>query len=68
MIASRVNVHKGSLIIEFNKKDLRISSEKIFYQNVALGDERYIGIDIAPELIRDTLKVIIKKTIGNKVA
>ena len=59
MIAGRVNVRKGSLIIEFDKEDLRISSEKKFYQNGDLGDERYLGIDIAPELIRDTLKVIV---------
>lgn len=67
MIAGRVMVQEeGSLIIEFSEGDLRLSQNRQFY-SYGQGEARYFGVDIASDIIKDGLKVIMSKTIDQKI-
>ncbi len=67
MIAGRVGVEMGGLIVEFSEADLRLSEVRRFYGYIQVKEERYFGIDIASGIIKDGFKVLMSKTIDHKV-
>ena len=67
MIAGRVGVEKGSLIVEFSEADLRLCEARRFYEYDQMKEERYFGIDIASGIIKDGFKVLMSKTVDHKV-